>query len=151
MDWPDVSSVPGIGMLGSMQGKTEEDSDMIVMITPRLVDFSPRKDHLIYAGRGTGEGEGGFFGGGGRGIDRSEAPVQTPAAAAAAGPASASTTSLRRSPTRILKMKRRRSLRRDPSSDAATKIAALSSTPRTLLPAPRAADTCEAPRAQRSR
>jgi type II secretory pathway component GspD/PulD (secretin) len=76
--WPYVSSVPGIGMLGSVQGKTDQDSDIIVMITPRLVDFSPRKDRLIYAGRGTGEGEGGSFGGGGRGIDRSEAPVQLP-------------------------------------------------------------------------
>ena len=65
-------------MLGSVQGKTDQDSDIIVMITPRLVDLSPRKDRLIYAGRGTGEGEGGSFGGGGRGIDRSEAPVQLP-------------------------------------------------------------------------
>jgi hypothetical protein len=76
--WPYVSSVPGIGMLGSVQGKTDQDSDIVVMITPRLVDFSPRKDRLIYAGRGTGEGEGGSFGGGGRGIDRGEAPVQLP-------------------------------------------------------------------------
>ena len=76
--WPYVSSVPGIGMLGSVQGKTDQDSDIIVMITPRLVSFSPRKDRLIYAGRGTGEGEGGSFGGGGRGIDRSETPVQLP-------------------------------------------------------------------------
>jgi hypothetical protein len=76
--WPYVSSIPGIGMLGSVQGKTDQDSDIVVMITPRLVDFSPRKDRLIYAGRGTGEGEGGSFGGGGRGIDRGEAPVQLP-------------------------------------------------------------------------
>ena len=76
--WPYVSSVPGVGLLGSNQGKTDQDSDIIVMITPRLVDFSPRKDRLIYAGRGTGEGEGGSFGGGGRGIDRSEAPTQLP-------------------------------------------------------------------------
>jgi general secretion pathway protein D len=76
--WPYVSSVPGVGMLGSLQGKMDQDSDILVMITPRLVEFSPRKDHLIYAGRGTGEGEGGSFGGAGRGIDRGEAPVQLP-------------------------------------------------------------------------
>jgi type II secretory pathway component GspD/PulD (secretin) len=76
--WPYVSSVPGVGMLGSLQGKTDQDSDILVMITPRLVEFSPRKDHLIYAGRGTGEGEGGSFGGAGRGIDRGEAPIQLP-------------------------------------------------------------------------
>jgi len=74
--WPYVSSVPGLGLLGSDQGKTDQDSDIIVMITPRLVDFSPRKDRSIYAGRGTAEGEGGSFGGG-RGIDRS-VPVQLP-------------------------------------------------------------------------
>ena len=74
--WPYVSSVPGIGMLGSVQGKTDQDSDILVMITPRLVDFSPRKDHLIYAGRGAAAGEGGSFGGGGRGFDRGEAPGQ---------------------------------------------------------------------------
>ena len=73
--WPYVSSVPGVGMLGSVQGKMDQDSDIIVMITPRLVDFSPRKDHLIYAGHGNAEGEGSF--GGGRGIDRS-VPVQLP-------------------------------------------------------------------------
>jgi hypothetical protein len=70
--WPYVSSVPGIGLLGSEQGKTDQDSDLLVLITPRLVDFSPRKDHLIYAGRGTPEGEGGSIGA--RGVDRSEAP-----------------------------------------------------------------------------
>jgi Flp pilus assembly secretin CpaC len=74
--WPYVSSVPGVGLLGSDQGKTDQDSDIIVMITPRLVDFSPRKDRSIYAGRGTAEGEGGSFGGT-RGLDRS-APVQLP-------------------------------------------------------------------------
>jgi hypothetical protein len=62
--WPYVSSVPGLGMLGSVQGKTDEDSDIVVLITPRLVDFTPRKDHMIYAGRGSPEGEsGGGFGG----------------------------------------------------------------------------------------
>jgi type II secretory pathway component GspD/PulD (secretin) len=74
--WPYVSSVPGIGTLGSVQGKTDQDSDILVMITPRLVDFSPRKDHLIYAGRGAAAGEGGSLGGGGRGFDRGEAPGQ---------------------------------------------------------------------------
>jgi hypothetical protein len=75
--WPYVSSVPGLGLLSSDQGKTNQDSDIIVMITPRLVEFSPRKDRLIYAGRG-GESEGGSFGGTGRGFDRGEIPVQLP-------------------------------------------------------------------------
>jgi hypothetical protein len=75
--WPYVSSVPGLGLLSSNQGKTNQDSDIIVMITPRLVEFSPRKDRLIYAGRGS-ESEGGSFGGTGRGFDRGEIPVQLP-------------------------------------------------------------------------
>ena len=73
--WPYVSSVPGVGMLGSVQGKTDQESDLIVLITPRLVDFAPHKDHLIYAGRGTPEGGGGFIGR--RGNDRGE-PVNQP-------------------------------------------------------------------------
>jgi hypothetical protein len=72
--WPYVSSVPGLGMLGSVQGKTDQDSDIVVMITPRLVDFTPRKDHMIYAGRGAPEGEGG----GGFGGREGGAPVNVP-------------------------------------------------------------------------
>jgi len=75
--WPYVSAVPGAGVLTSDQGKTQQDSDVIVLITPRLVDFTPHKDHLIYAGRGAQQGEGSFIFGG-HGSDRGEAPSQLP-------------------------------------------------------------------------
>ncbi|MGA8143136.1 MAG: FG-GAP-like repeat-containing protein [Candidatus Acidiferrales bacterium] len=65
---PGISSIPGIGLLDSLQGKTDQDSDLLVLITPRMVELAPRKDHVIYAGRGAPEGQGGAFGG--RGIDR---------------------------------------------------------------------------------
>ncbi len=74
---PGISSVPGLGMLGSTQGKMDQDMDLIILITPRLVEFTPRKDHMIYAGRGAPEGQGGAIGA--RGIDRNEgAPVNQP-------------------------------------------------------------------------
>jgi hypothetical protein len=69
---PGISSVPGVGLLGGVHGKTDQDSDLIVLITPRLVELAPRKDHMIYAGRGAPEGQGGAIGP--RGIDRGEAP-----------------------------------------------------------------------------
>jgi hypothetical protein len=65
---PGISSVPGIGVLGSTQTKMNQDMDLIILITPRLVELAPRKDHLIYAGRGVPEGQGGAIGA--RGIDR---------------------------------------------------------------------------------
>ena len=65
---PGISSVPGLGMLGSTQSKMDQDMDLIILITPRLVELAPRKDHLIYAGRGAPEGQGGAIGA--RGIDR---------------------------------------------------------------------------------
>jgi hypothetical protein len=69
---PGISSVPGIGMLGSTQSKMQEDTDLLILITPRLVELAPRKDHLIYAGRGAPEGNTASVGG--RGADRSETP-----------------------------------------------------------------------------
>jgi len=69
---PGISSVPGIGVLGSTQSKMQEDTDLLILITPRLVELAPRKDHLIYAGRGAPEGNTGLVGG--RGADRGETP-----------------------------------------------------------------------------
>jgi len=77
---PGISSVPGIGMLGSTQSKMQEDTDLLILITPRLVELAPRKDHMIYAGRGAPEGSTALTGG--RGADRSETPLPQPQAPA---------------------------------------------------------------------
>ena len=75
--WPGIASIPGVGMLGSVQNKGNVDTDILVLITPRMVELAPRKDHLIYAGRGAPEGLGGAIGA--RGVDRGEGvPVSEP-------------------------------------------------------------------------
>ncbi len=152
--WPYVSSVPGVGLLTSDQGKTDQDSDIIVMITPRLVDFSPRKDRLIYAGRGTAKAR----------EDRSVAGAESIAAFQSSCHSRRSSHHSprlrlcrnrfpRRNQTRILKMKRRRSLRHNLNCQRArnTKRARRSSSAMTPLPARRVADTSEEPRARQSR
>src|SRR4029077_16280372 len=75
--WPGVSSIPGLGYLGADKTKMNQDSDLIVLITPRMVELAPRKDHMIYAGRGAPEGQGGAFGA--RGIDRDRGAPPPPA------------------------------------------------------------------------
>ncbi|MGH9745672.1 MAG: FG-GAP-like repeat-containing protein [Candidatus Acidiferrales bacterium] len=73
---PGISSIPGLGYLSGVHSKTDQDSDLIVLITPRMVELAPHKDHLIYAGRGTPEGQTGGFGA--RGIDRRGETPPTP-------------------------------------------------------------------------
>lgn len=56
---PGLADVPALGVLGSDQNSMKEDSELIFMITPRMVALPPgRKEHLIYAGRGALEGPG---------------------------------------------------------------------------------------------
>jgi len=54
--WPGLSSVPGLGYLTSTVNTQNQDSELLILITPRTVALAPRKDHLIYAGRGALEG-----------------------------------------------------------------------------------------------
>jgi hypothetical protein len=52
---PGVNQIPVLG--GSTTTQTEY-TQLLVMITPRLVEFSPHKEHVIYAGRGQLQGIG---------------------------------------------------------------------------------------------
>jgi hypothetical protein len=74
---PGISSIPGLGLIGGDRTKMDQDSDLIVLITPRMVELSPHKDHLIYAGRGAPEGQSGAIGS--RGIDRDRGAPPPPA------------------------------------------------------------------------
>ncbi len=57
---PGLADLPVIGWLGKNQSTQNQDTELLIMITPRIIELTPRKDHTIYAGQGSPEGsEGG--------------------------------------------------------------------------------------------
>jgi hypothetical protein len=48
------------GGLAGQSTETTSKTELLILVTPRLVAFNPRKDHVIYAGRGSLEGAGSF-------------------------------------------------------------------------------------------
>jgi type II secretory pathway component GspD/PulD (secretin) len=55
---PYVGEVAGAGLLGATEDIQNQDTQVLILITPRMVALSPRQDHVIYAGRGAPEGPG---------------------------------------------------------------------------------------------
>ena len=49
---PGFSEIPGLGVLTSNQEVQQQDTQLLVLITPRKIFMAPRKDHVVYAGRG---------------------------------------------------------------------------------------------------
>ena len=60
---PGLAEVPAVGVLDSNTNTMKADTELIFMITPRMMSLPPaHKEHLIYAGRGALEGPtGGAF------------------------------------------------------------------------------------------
>jgi Bacterial type II and III secretion system protein/FG-GAP-like repeat len=56
---PGIADIPGLGLLDQDANKQDEDSQLLILVTPRLVRLAPREDHSIYAGQGALEGPGG--------------------------------------------------------------------------------------------
>jgi Bacterial type II and III secretion system protein/FG-GAP-like repeat len=52
---PGLSYIP---IAGASTDTQNQFTQLLIMITPRLVEFSPHKEHLIYAGRGQLQGSG---------------------------------------------------------------------------------------------
>jgi type II secretory pathway component GspD/PulD (secretin) len=75
---PGIADIPGVGLLDRDQNKQNQDTQLLILVTPRLVRLPQRKDHVIYAGPGSLEGPGG---GGGE-----AAPVFVPPPAQQAPP-----------------------------------------------------------------
>lgn len=58
---PGLAQVPGLGdVLAGNRNVQEGDTQLLILITPRMVRLAHRKDTTIYAGHGTGEGLGAF-------------------------------------------------------------------------------------------
>lgn len=55
---PGLGEVPDVGLLAASQDVQKQDTEVMILVTPRMVALAPRKDHLIYAGRGAPEGAG---------------------------------------------------------------------------------------------
>ena len=53
---PGIAGLPGIGWLGQNEVVQKQDSELLILVTPRLVRLAPRQDHAIYAGHGSLEG-----------------------------------------------------------------------------------------------
>lgn len=49
---PGIADVPGLGVLAGNSNVQEQDSQLLILITPRMVSLAPRKDQAIYAGHG---------------------------------------------------------------------------------------------------
>ena len=56
---PGVADVPVVGLFDQNQDTTKQDSELLILVTPRLVRLAPRQDHVVYAGQGSLEGPGG--------------------------------------------------------------------------------------------
>lgn len=55
---PGLAEVPGLGNIVSNQNAQEQDTQLLILLTPRMVRLAPRKDVSIYAGHGAGTSSG---------------------------------------------------------------------------------------------
>ncbi len=81
---PGVGNLPGIQWLSSNQNAQNQQTELLILVTPRMVRLAHRKDEIIYAGQGSPEGQiGGFTRGGfapaGEFPPRQEPPPTAPA------------------------------------------------------------------------
>lgn len=56
---PGLSEVPGLGVAFQNQNPQTSNTDLLILVTPRMVRLAPRQDHVVYAGQGSLEGPGG--------------------------------------------------------------------------------------------
>jgi hypothetical protein len=57
---PGITGLPIVGLLGSTQTIQNQDSELLILITPRMVELSTHNDHVVYAGHHALEGAGSF-------------------------------------------------------------------------------------------
>lgn len=58
---PGVAELPLGDVLGGNKAVQQGDTELLILVTPRVVRFAHRKDVTIYAGHGAGEGLGGYM------------------------------------------------------------------------------------------
>ena len=55
---PYLGEIPHLGLFAADEDVQQQDTEVLILVTPRIAALSPRKDHDIYAGRGAPEGPG---------------------------------------------------------------------------------------------
>ena len=55
---PGIVGLPGLEWLAQNQNLTDQNTEIIILVTPRMVRYAPREDREIYAGQGALEGPG---------------------------------------------------------------------------------------------
>ncbi len=61
---PGIAEIPGVGLLAGDHTAQNQTSELLILVTPRMVRLAPRKDRVVYAGQGSAAGEAGATGGG---------------------------------------------------------------------------------------
>jgi len=55
---PGIAEIPGIGWFDKNQNTQHEDTELVILVTPRMVRLAPRENRAIYAGEGALQGPG---------------------------------------------------------------------------------------------
>ncbi len=55
---PGIVGLPGLEWLAQNQSIADQNTEIIILVTPRMVRYAPRQDREIYAGQGALEGSG---------------------------------------------------------------------------------------------
>ena len=56
---PGLAEIPGVGLIDQNQNNQRQDTELVILVTPRLIRLAPRQNQLIYAGKGALGGAGG--------------------------------------------------------------------------------------------
>ena len=56
---PGLSEIPVVGLLDKNENAQRQETELLILVTPRMVRLARRTDHTIYAGQGSAQGEGG--------------------------------------------------------------------------------------------
>ena len=79
---PGLAEVPGANSVLSDNTVQNQDNEVLILVTPRMVRLAPRKDHIVYAGQGsldrTGASEGPITAGNPRERPAENGPPATP-------------------------------------------------------------------------
>lgn len=76
---PGLGQLPGVQWLSSDQNAQNQQTELLILVTPRMVRLAPRQDQVIYAGQGSSAGEVGGFTRGGFAPARQFPPPPEPA------------------------------------------------------------------------
>ena len=50
---PGISSVPGLGLIEKNQNTDDQQTELLILVTPRMIRLASRENHRIYAGKGS--------------------------------------------------------------------------------------------------